>query len=212
MLPLYLMMLGALFIAGELAHARQTLLAVERTITWIGADRYPDHELKGILRILAKFVRGEDFVPPKGDLHVDESKLEGEVIGNTWLNLYVGYAVMDVQVPWWHGLANTGDVLHPEGGGAAMPFDESYVVPENGQGQGNTDWRSAVVRRRPNDVGKAYQRNAAALALADYVEPTVASEPWIVGGEDVYHELPDPAPEQGLGAYRRIDALIVLAE
>jgi hypothetical protein len=163
------------------------------------------------MRILTKFVPGEDFAPPKGDLHVDESKVGKKVIGNTWLNLFVGYAVMDVQVPWWHGLANTEDVLHPEGGGN-LPFDESYVVPENSQGKGNTDWRSAVVRRRKNDVGKAYQRNAPVLELVDYVEPTVVNEPWIVGGENVYHELPEPAEERDLKEYRRIDALIVLAQ
>lgn len=216
-LPLYLAMLGALFIAGELAHARQTLMAVERSITWLAADRFANHGTSGIMRMLERYVPKRDFHPPGGDIHVDELRRNGRVVGNTWLNGYAGYAVMDVQVPWWQGMANAEDAMYLRKPGDTSPwaFQDSYRVPEGGDGLADKRWRYFVVRRRGFDdfvsrkqYDAHYDRNASGLKLADHVESTVVNDPWIIGGEQAFHPVPAPKPPAGLGEYRRIPDLV----
>ncbi len=216
-LPLYLAMLGALFIAGELAHARQTLMSVERSTTWLAADRFANHQTSGIMRMLDRFVPKRDFHPPGGDLHVDEMRRNGVLVGNTWMNGYAGYAVMDVQVPWWQGLANAEDAMYLRKPGDTSPwaFQESYRVPEGRDGNADKRWRYFVVRRRGFDdlvsrkqYDAHYDRNASGLKLADHVERTVVSDPWIVGGEQAFHSIPAPAVSAGLREYSRIPELV----
>lgn len=220
-LPLYLAMLGALFIAGELAHARQTLLAVERSITWLAGDRFSDHRDTGIMQMLERYVPKRDFHPPGGDIHVDELRRGRNVVGNTWLNGYAGYAVMDVQVPWWQGLANAEDAMYLRGPNDNSPwaFQESYRVPETREGIADKRWRCAVVRRRGFDefitrelYDAEYNRNASGLKLADHVERTVVDELWIVGGEQAFHTVQAPAKSAGLGEYSRIPDLVSWGE
>lgn len=220
-LPLYLMILGALFIAGELAHARQTLLSVERSITWLAGDRFADHGEPGIMRMLTWYVPERDFHPPGGDVRVDELRRNGNVVGNTWMNGYAGYAVMDVQVPWWQGMANAEDAMYLRKPDDTSPwaFQEAYRVPESWEGNADRRWRCAVVRRRGFDdfvsrklYDAEYNRNASGLVLADHVERTVVAEPWIVGGEKAFHPILAPAPSAKIKESRRIPELVAWGE
>lgn len=212
-LPIYLMLLGVLFIMGDLLRGRMTLQCVERTITWIGGDRYSGHGLDGIMRMLAGYVNKADWAPPNGDLKVDEARHGARVVGNRWHNVFMGYAVTDVKVPWWQGLANTFALIYARDENGKVPFGDSYVLPLGADGDPDRHWRSAVVRRRPDDAGAAYNRNAPGLALADEVRQNVFND-WIEGwsDDDHFHEWAEPTGSHGLSEYRRINGLIVLAE
>lgn len=193
-LPLYLMLLGVLFILGDLARARMTLLAVERSLTWLASDRFSGHGTDGLMRMLAVFEDKE--TAPVTAFRVSEM-LEGDQrAGNTWLDAFMGYAVMNVKVPLWVGMANTEAVMatrEPGQKGENMPFRDAYVLPEGQNGAADRQYRSFMVRRRRFDAGADYDRNAAGIRLADNVWVNVTeNEPWVEGKGMGLHKMPKP--------------------
>lgn len=218
-LPLYLMALGALFIIGDLARGRMVLQSMERSVTWLGGDRFAGHgpDEEGIGKMLLTFLEGTPYA--KGDDTpdglVNQAIVEGKWIGNRWLNGYMGYMLLPIDVPYWYGMANAEYVMssrgsQPEGG--KMPFQNAYMLPSGRDGTGGKFWRSYVVRRRPEDAGERYDRNADARTLVGGVWYNVFVEPWVVGGDDGFHELPEPVADSKVQPYKRLDVLIEMAE
>lgn len=206
-LPLYLMLLGVLFIVGDLAMGRLAMLAGERTVTWLAGDRFghdPDPAVKALLDASSMTVEGGQAV---------EAVLEGRRIGNHWLDAYLGYMVLGVHVPYWVGLANTAHGTRPRDGAenAELPFREGYLLPESDTSGGNRFWRSCVVRRL-EDAGEAYARNAPAAQLLANVERNVVNDPWVVGGDAGYHELLEPAGPSQVEPYKRVNDFVLFGE
>ena len=217
-LPLYLMALGALFIIGDLARGRLMLLSMERSVTWLVRDRFPSHDDDGMGKMLIAFMDSSAYKPgtaPWGTVH--EAIREDRWLGNRWMNGYMGFMVMPVEVPFWYGMANAEAVMDSrgeQGGEEELPFKDSYMLPEGSDGKGAAFWRSYVVRRRPDEAGERYDRNADARSLVGGVWYNVFNEPWIVGGngEEGYHELPEPRADSKVAPYRRLKELIGMAE
>ena len=206
-LPLYLMLLGALFIVGDLAMGRLALLAGERAVTWLAGDRFgndPDPAVQAAMDVSSMTLEGGEAV----------EAVRGEKrIGNHWLDAYQGYIVLGVHVPYWVELANADHGTRPrEGAGnGELPFRDGYVLPDEDTGGGNRYWRSCVVRRL-EDAGEAYDRSASAVQLLANVERNVVGEPWVVGGEAGYHDLREPAGPSDVKPYSRINDFVLFGE
>ncbi len=217
-LPLYLMALGALFIIGDLARSRLMLLSMERSVTWLARDRFPSHGDDEMGKMLMAFMDSCAYKPgtvPWGTVH--EAIKGGQWLGNRWMNGYMGFMVVPVEVPFWYGMANAEAVMDSRGaqdGDDEFPFKDSYVLPAGSDGKGGAFWRSYVVRRRPDEAGERYDRNADARTLVGGVWFNVFNEPWIVGGngEEGYHPLPEPKADSGVAPYQRLEELIGMAE
>ncbi len=212
-LPLYLMVLGALFIVGDLIRARLTLQSVERSLTWLHGDRYVGHDDPGMGQMLAAI---EDKVAaPVTGAKVDEMRKGGRLVGNTWLDAFIGYAVMEVKVPWWCGMADAEAIMFSRetDGEEELPFSDSYVLPEGLNGEANRQYRNGVLRRRPAGADKNRDRNAPGIQLADTGWANVAGEPWITGGgPNAYHDLPASAPPGNKQDYQRYSVLVPFGE
>lgn len=193
-LPIYLALLGAMFIVGDLERARSTLPAAERSLTWLAADRFTGHAQGSMLRMLAAFVDAE--TAPVTTYRVSELKEGDSRAGNTWLDAFMGYAVMDAKVPVWMRLANLHSGRASPGAGGAgeeeWPFAESYVLPAKENGAANRQYRSFVVRRLPESTDPNYLRREEGKWLADNVWINVTrNEPWVTGGGNRgLHEMP----------------------
>lgn len=212
-LPLYLMVLGALFIVGDLIRARLTLQTVERSLTWLYEDRYAGHDEPGMKHMLAAIV-DEESAPVAG-AHVAEMREGGRLVGNTWLDAFMGYALMEVKVPWWHGMANTEAIMSSRGtdGAKELPFRDSYLLPEGRNGEANRQYRNVVLRRRPAGVDEYRDRNAPGIQLADTGWANVAGEPWITGGgPGAYHDLPAAEAPGNKLDYQRYSVLVPFGE
>ena len=200
-LPLYLMALGVLFILGDLARSRQTLLAAERAIVWLAADRFEEHKSVGIAKMLLSF------------LDVSPESLPGGVFEDV-VGGKPGYLVLPVETPYWCGMANEEFVMDSRGNSeiGEMPFKDSYLVPEGKDGKGDRHMRHYVVRRRPDEADELYDRNAPGAALVGRVMNNVVKEPWIVGGTEGHHDLPKPASDKPVKPYAREHDLVVFGE
>lgn len=207
-LPLYLTMLGALFIMGDLERARNSLLAVERSLTWLASDRFEGHDRPGMLRMLAAFEDKE--TAPVVSYRVVEMKEGNRRAGNTWLDAFAGYALMHVKVPIWMRVANTGATTWnrvSENGGKEMPFREKYTVPARDGGGADRQFRSFVVRRRRFDAGKHYDRSKDGSWMAGDVWVNVTeNEPWVTGVERGFHKMPEPRTLGNMAPYIRLMA------
>ena len=205
-LPIYLTMLGALFIVGDLERARNTLQTVERALTWLAADRFSGHGRDGQLRMLA--VSEDKETAPVTAYKVAEMKDGNRRAGNTWLDAFMGYAVMKVDVPVWMRLANTQaaawDWADGKGGEDGLPYKEDYVVPAGERGKADRQYRSFVVRRRGFDAGADYDRGAAGIRLADNVWVNVTTnEPWVSGVGTGLHTMPKAQAPRRMMDYQR---------
>lgn len=192
-LPIYLMLLGALFIIGDLMRARMKLQVVERCITWIGGDRYSGHGADGMKKLLAAV--GDTETAPVTGLSVAELRDGDRLAGNSWLDAFMGFAVVEVDVPVWMRLANAHAARGMEttaGEKEELPFGDSYVVPAGENGEAVRQYRHLLVRRRPETGDPNYLRRAAGIEVADNVWINVSQrEPWVEGGEDRgFHDMP----------------------
>ena len=164
-LPLYLMALGSLFIIGDLARGRMVLQSLERSVTWLAGGRFADHGDEGIAKMLMTYLEGTPYLKggdiPKG--LVNQAIVGDKWIGNRWMNGYMGYMLLPIDVPFWYGMANAEYVMSsrgPKAEGEELPFKAAYMLPTGKDGKGAAFWRSYVVRRRPDDAGERYDRNA----------------------------------------------------
>jgi len=143
-LPLYLLLLGGLFIVGDIMLARFHLSAVERTYAWRGSSRVPGEPLRAPLL---------EMMP---DRHLVENESKSAVVkhaggvnnvANRFLHFVYANAKAVVKVPFWIGMANTQQTINPNDTGAPQFVDEYEL--HNGAVFG----RSYVVVRRALNPG-----------------------------------------------------------
>lgn len=210
-LPLYLVLLGALFVVGDLAMGHQTLMSAERSVTWLAYDRFADHGETGMGKMLAS------FLGPRWKEHLRNWKVEedGEGFrprpGNRWQNGYQGKGRLQVDVPYWSKVANAGQIAQSRGrmpSADELEFEDGYDLP------GAAGWRSYVIRRRPVKRGAWFKeewvffdRSADGESLAAYVMDNTVSEPWLLPGDFGRHILLPPLVKW-TAEYTREDDLV----
>jgi len=156
-LPLYLLLLGGLFIVGDIMLARFHLSAVERSYAWRGSSRVKGEPLRPLLL---------EMMP---DRHLVENKsiaAEAKHAGgspgvlNSFLHFMYAHSKGVVKVPFWIGMANTQQIINPED---AQPpsFTEEYEL-HNGAAFGRS---YVVVRRAPGKGEEEYDRTQKAEKL-----------------------------------------------
>lgn len=219
-LPIYLMMLGCLFIMGDLARGRVNLLEAERFLTWIGVDRFAGHDPASVKGRLAAFFEDDSSEPV--DVRLFSPDGGGIVHGSHWASGVQGYGVLNVPVPYWFGAANAEQVSRYGNADGELAFREGYLLPGRGNTGAQTHWRSAVFRRLPAGTGGGrYNRNAPVADLLAGVVWNVIGDTWCGLGAQKEREGVDPAAgTAGMGedalkarqAYVRVFDLVTLGE
>lgn len=208
-LPIYLMMLGSLFILGDLARGRIKLLEIERFTTWIGGDRWqPAHAQDQILARLRLFV--DTVTAPLEDIRLNPVRQEGKFFGNHWIDEVRGYGVLGVKVPYWMGMANAEQVVwHPEEG-TEMTFQESYLLPGRTDGTAIRQYRSFLFRRLPEAEDEAFRRDRP--DTLGIINETVWNVIWDSWGGAELHELQSGISPFKWTEYVRVNDMIAYGE
>jgi len=187
-LPLYLVLLGALFVVGDLAMGHQTLMSIERSVTWLEGDRFVDHGRGKIEEMVMSFlnIRKRDQLPTWTVAEDERGLLRP---GNWWLGGFKGGGLLWVDVPWWSKVANAGQIAQSRGRmplESELAFKDGYLLPSA------PEWRSYVVRRRRADLPLLCNRDGSGVLLASLIMPGVVVEPWLDNADYPYHVVPLP--------------------
>ncbi|MBQ7252689.1 MAG: hypothetical protein IJS32_08835 [Kiritimatiellae bacterium] len=219
-LPVYLMVLGCLFIMGDLARGRVGLLEVERFLTWIGEDRFAGHDAPSVKGRLAAFFEGDSSGP--ADVRLFSPDDGGIVFGSHWASYVLGYGILNVPVPWWFGMANAEQVSRYGNADGELTFRDNYLLPGRGKTGVQIHWRSALFRRLPAGTGgNRYNRDAPVEDLLAGVVWNVIGDTYCGLGAQEEREGVDPAAgtadmnEDALKArkeYVRVFDLVTLGE
>lgn len=130
-LPILLLVVGGLFILGDMAHGRLHLTSIDRAAAWGADNRFAEPAFKDwfafiprttslrIERVKAELVK-DDSKGTKGEKTAKGAMLHG----NQWLGFYSGYGHAKVAVPFWYGSANAHNVLF--GGSEGDRFKDEY--------------------------------------------------------------------------------------
>jgi len=143
-IPLYLLLLGGLFIMGDIMLARFHLSAVERTYAWRGGNRFPG---SGNLRAALLEMMPEKHLT-QGRAFVNQVKhANGLELENQLSHYVAAKAAAKVLVPFWIGMANTAQAVNPNETREAQ-FKSEYDLYN-----GADFFRAHLVRRKIQDRG-----------------------------------------------------------
>lgn len=207
-LPLYLVLLGALFVVGDLAMGHQTLMSIERSVTWLEGDRFADHGRDKMEEMVMSFlnIRKREQLPTWTVAEDERGLLRP---GNWWLGGFKGGGLLWVDVPWWSKVANAGQIAQSRGRmplESELAFKDGYLLP------GAPEWRSYVVRRRRADLPALCDRDGSGALLASYIMPSLLVEPWLDNAEHPYHAVPLPIAVSPTLPYIRAYDLVAWGE
>ncbi len=187
-LPLLLLMLGGLFILGDIAHGRLHLGTVDRAVAWSSANRFSEPSFRSWFA----------YVPETSALRVervragelDASTNAPALRGNRWLGVYAGYANARVDVPFWVGMANAHANLFRRPDDERLP--SSWTLFPNEEESDETDESDESddegERSAYRELGRSFvvhRRNVAAVSNALYRAQPVQNLSWqSVVGDD----------------------------
>ena len=130
-LPILLLLLGGLFIFGDMAHGRLHLTTVDRAAAWASDNRFAEPTFKDWFGFIPKTtalrierVKGVEIVFDAKDTAGEKKAKAAMLHGNRWLGFYGGYGHAKVTVPFWVGSANAHNILF--GGSEEDRFKEEY--------------------------------------------------------------------------------------
>jgi len=179
-LPVLLLLLGGLFILGDLALGRLHLGTVDRAAAWGSGSRFSEPSFRSWFA----------YVPKTSALEIERVRA-GEPVttngvslrGNRWLGFYAGYAHGKVAVPFWIGMANARNIM--VSGPEEDRFREEWKLFSDTDGDGVSRYRdsarSFVVHRRSGLGGtNAWNRT---LPVKDLSWLDVAGDSWCGGVE-----------------------------
>ena len=140
-LPLYLMLLGGMFVIGELLLGRYLAHDIERTVAWRAADRFGPDFNDGIF----DYATGPNGVFPGMYMQL-RGKEEG-YWRNNWLFTVGGRSDVVVGTPWWSNFVNVQGVM--TGKGKDEAFEEKFLL-NSSDGKFLDEPRVWVFRRQQN--------------------------------------------------------------
>lgn len=109
-LPLYLMLLGGMFIVGDLLMGRLLQQDMDRALAWRAVDRFAGGFDEGAFKdaIGENGVAGGEDLP---ELHAFNDDGGRTSIANRWLEFSSGRADVQVDTPWWANLLDVQDIM-----------------------------------------------------------------------------------------------------
>ncbi|MBQ9726367.1 MAG: hypothetical protein IJV65_02550 [Kiritimatiellae bacterium] len=219
-LPVYLALLGGLFIVGDVLVGRLRLSSMDRLAAWRGdsphqasvRDVYagriadPDDPGSGASMILdeARTWALDPSADPDGTASGGGSAAV-ELAGNGWADLVYGRADAEVDVPFWVGAANAPLLSDPDAAGRFRFQSRAVLYPGMAGGESG---RVFLVRRRTAPDPAVPRRDATAAALATTWAAVVADP---LPGLRTAPAVASPAGD-GAGTYVRHPVAVALGE
>lgn len=156
-LPILLMLLGGMFVAGDLMMGRLVAQEMDRSLAWRAKDRFGPSPFE---RDAFVHVIGPHGITEEPGLFAFEAT--GSGMGNRWSSVFAGRSDVRLDLPWWVALVNTqdavmGDPAHPD------RMESSFKLNSDDAGFTKAA-RSYVFRRREDSNGG--ERSAKASGLA----------------------------------------------
>lgn len=187
-LPLLLLLVGGLFMIGDILHGRLHLLTAERVAAWSTNSRFEvgrkdifeswfkhldRHTALKLERAYADWYetdesKEEDWFDIEGELGNLRSKTSTPPRGTSWLDFVGGRADGVVEVPIWAAMANTHNVMFNNGyfydslscEWRLNVYDEDGDDSQSNSGEYKTYNRQYVLRRTPDTfVEEDFRRN-----------------------------------------------------
>ena len=196
-LPILLLVIGGLFILGDMAHGRLHLTAIDRAAAWGSANRFYEPQFKSWFGFVPKTtalrierVKSDEILADFRDTKGERAAKESMLHGNGWLGFYGGYGHAKVAVPFWYGSANAHSIMF--GGPEEERFKEEYRLftyseadVEGAEGKKKAgDYRefgrSFVLHRRPMARGtNVFDRTS---EVKDLAWLTIVGDSWCGSG------------------------------
>lgn len=219
-LPVYLALLGGLFIVGDVLVARLRLSSMDRLAAWRGdsphqasvRDVYagriavPDDPENGFSMVLvdARTWALDPAADPDGAASGGGAAAV-ELAGNGWADLVYGRADAEVDVPFWVASANAPLLSDPDAAGRFRFQSRAVLYPGMAGGESG---RVFLVRRRGTPDPAVPRRTATAAALASTWSSIVADP---LPGLRTAPSVASP-PRDGAGTYVRHPVAVLLGE
>ena len=160
-LPILLMLLGGLFVIGDMLMSRLAAQELDRALAWRAVDRFgpTDFDDSAFRHII-----GAQGITAMPGLYAYEAT--GSGMGNRWSSVFSGRSDVNVNVPWWTAFVNVqdavmGDPDHPD------RMESSYNLNSDGNGRFSQTPRTYVFRRYVN--GGEREKPAASFPVSDIV-------------------------------------------
>ena len=206
-LPLFLMLLGGMFVLGDLMMGRLLQLDADRVVAWRAVDRFvPDSELHPDMSIPDAFDRdiGRDGVDKKPGFVAYNDDHETPHVGNVWTEFMSGRSEVIVDVPWWTAYLDVQNVMV----GDKDRFQSSFKL-DSDNGEFVERPRSYVLRRRDSSQNWVRARMADAEDLVERFWIGIVFDPMAGTAVRTVESKPIPAPSSTKLAYNRIPHAIV---
>lgn len=112
-LPILLMLLGGLFVVGDLIMGRLLAHEMDRTLAWRANDRFSSSAFDE-----NAFSHVTEFYRLRGMPGLFAFKVTDSEMNNYWSSVFSGRSDVEAHCPWWVALINTqdavmGDPSHP---------------------------------------------------------------------------------------------------
>ena len=153
-LPLYLMLLGGMFVIGELLLGRYLAHDIERALAWRAADRFgpTSFDKKMYDYSTGDYATATNGISP--EIRMVARTHRSGFWGNNWIATFGGRADVSVRTPWWTAFINVQGAMIGKGEDEA--FEENFKL-NSYENEFLDEPRVWVCRRRSRgDNGKPY--------------------------------------------------------
>ena len=186
--PLFLMLLGGMFVLGDLVMGKLLQLDLDRAVAWRATDRFgPD----AFVNDAFKHAVGRDGVDKPPALHGYNDDNGSVRSGNSWVEFRFGRSDVQVDAPWWTAYLDVQNVMV----GDEDRFQSSFKL-DSVDDKFLTGARSFVFRRRAQSNRSVRSGAAGALPWVEIALESMAGSAVPVRAE--------PAASSMMEAYDRI--------
>ncbi len=174
-LPLYLMLLGGMFVIGELLLGRYLAHDIDRALAWRAKDRFGPTAFDDTV---FGYATGPNGIFPK--IRMLARRKRSGYWQNRWLATFGGRADVKVDTPWWSVFVNVQGVM--TGKPPSEDFEEVFLLNSH-DGAFLDEPRAWVCRRKrdytPRRDAPAVSLNWNAIAFDHFpgTEASVGSDP-----------------------------------
>lgn len=171
-LPIFIMLLGGMFIIGDMILGRLTMHSMDRTVAWngggtvyhdalestfaesLGMDVSHGKGWSGVRFDKSKLPLGYFAKAPLEEEQLGGGEEDVSLRGNNWIELYSGRADCEIGVPFWMPLLNIQANMNSESDDQLLP--ELYKLHNDATGFPNPVGRVSVFRRRRQSIDPSF--------------------------------------------------------
>lgn len=156
-LPILLMLLGGLFVIGDLLMGRLVAHEIDRTLAWRVKERFsyvPSRPATAFDESAFSHIPGPHGIKEDPGLGLFAYEATGSGMGNLWSSVFAGRSDVQVDVPWWVNLVNVQDAVM---GDPQNPdrMESSYKLNSGDNGNFMQTARAYVFRRKDNGEARS---------------------------------------------------------